>query len=208
MAKPIQRYAPMFSLALIPLVAAISLACGIIYYYFLRGIFDMGRIIRMVRPSGAPAATQAMAEPVYVAPGETEEILRREVSKVRKLAAELNKGRLDVEWSERQLEEKSRKLDMLITKAEETLRKAASTAISERNDNYSKAGMLLELGLPAEEIKNRLGLLSGELELIETLESYRSDKGAGPVKRKKTPHREVPSHPGRSGPLHQAGQVA
>ena len=198
----------MFSLALIPLVAAISLACGIIYYYFPRGIFDMGRIIRRVRPSGAPAATQAMAERVYVAPGETEEILRREVSKVRKLAAELNKGRLDIEWSERQLEEKSRKLDMLITKAEETLRKAASTATSERNDNYSKAGMLLELGLPAEEIKSRLGLLSGELELIETLESYRSDKGAGPVKRKKTPHLEVPSPLGISGPLHQAVQVA
>ena len=198
----------MFSLALMPLAAAIILACWIIYKYFPRDIVDMGRIIRMVRPAGAPARAQANAEAGNEASGGTEEILRIEVSKVRKLAAELNRGRLDIEWSERQLEEKSRKLDMLITKAEQTLKKAASTATSARTDNYSKAGMLLELGLPAEEIKSRLGLLSGELELIETLESYRSDRGNGAVKRKKAPHLEVPSHTGINGPLRQAGQVA
>jgi len=196
----------MFSIAFIPLAAAISLACWIIYKYFPRDIIDMGGLIRMVRPAAAPAMAQAPAQSGSDATGETEEALRREVSKVRKLAAELNKGRLDMEWSERALEEKSRKLDMLIAKAEQTLRKAASTEANPRTDNYSKAGMLLELGLPAEEIKSRLGLLSGELELIETLESYRSDGAA--EKRKKTPHREHPSRaPGRA-PMRRAGQVA
>ena len=197
----------MFSVALIPLAAAITLAGWIIYKYFPRDIIDMGRIGRMVMP-GAPAIAQATAEESNKAAAETEEILRREVSKVRKLAAELNKGRLDMEWSERQLEEKSRKLDMLIIKAEQTLRKAATAANGARTDNYSKAGMLLELGLPAEEIQNRLGLLSGELELIETLESYRSNMGDNKVKRKKAPQQEVPSHAGRSVPMRRAGQVA
>ena len=198
----------MFSFALIPLAAAISLSGWIIYKYFPRDIIDMGRIVRMVRPAGAPSIAQAMAEESNKVTPETEDSLRIEVSKVRKLAAELNKGRLDMEWSERQLEEKSRKLDMLIIKAEQTLRQAATAAAGARTDNYSKAGMLLELGLPAEEIQNRLGLLSGELELIETLESYRSNMGGNKVKRKKAPQQEVPSHAVRSVPMRRAGQVA
>lgn len=192
----------MFSFALIPLGAALVIAFGIIYYCFPRGVIDVSGLMRLVRPSVASGPSGAPSN------GEAEEMLRKEVSKVRKLAAELNKGRLDMEWSERRLEEKSKKLDMLIAKAEQTLSTAASADAGARDDNYSKAGMLLELGLPAGEVESRLGLLRGELELIERLESYRWDNAAGAQKRKKAPHREHPSHAVGRARMHGAGHVA
>lgn len=201
----------MNTLALIPLAAAVIVAGGIIYLYFPRDIVDMDKVMNMLAPLSDAVKRMrpkaAAASVAKTAPADSEDLLAREVGRVRKLAAELNKGRLDMEWSERELMEKSKKLDLLIAKAEQTLKKAASAEASSKNDNYSKAGLLLEMGLPAEEIKSRLGLLSGEVELMETLKSYRSATPGDGIRRKKAPYTEVPSRPGKAAPMRQAGQV-
>ncbi|MDP2690752.1 MAG: DUF2802 domain-containing protein [Deltaproteobacteria bacterium] len=176
----------MSSLAYIPLAAAVILACGILYFY--RGSF-LGHAER--------------AESACAKSDETD-ALKEEVRKVRLLAAELTRGRLDIEWSERQLEDKSKRLDLLINKAEETLRKAASAQVRTSTDNYSKAGLLLEMGLPADEIKSRLGLLNGEVELIESLNRCGKEAQVW----KKTPQREYSSRPTEWSGIEKSGHVA
>ncbi|MFQ5736248.1 MAG: hypothetical protein ACE5GY_05215 [Thermodesulfobacteriota bacterium] len=190
----------MFSIAMIPVAAAVVIAAGILCYFFPS---EARRLLRLATPGRAKVQEKQAPEERDMAGDE----LRAEVRKVRQLAAELNKGRLDLEWSERRLEDKSRRLDSLIEKAEDTLRKAASTGSQTRSGKYAKAGLLLEMGIPSARVKQRLGLLSGEVELIETLYGHRPGPGSAP-KRKKTPHPEYSARRGPAEGLHDAGHVA
>lgn len=174
-------YATMNILSLILLAAPIVLACGVLYRYFPRSLVRMDTLRGLIRPRADIAGAEQKA-PEQEGTPERDDELYEEVGRVRRLAAELNKGRLDLEWAERSLREKSRRLDTLIAKAEQALDRASSV----QDDDYSKAGVLLELGLPTDEITKRLDLTSGELELIERLRGY----SAGASTRKKAPHGE------------------
>jgi len=179
-------YATMNILSLILLAAPIVLACVVLYRCFPHTQFRMDSLLGFLRPRAEKAGAEQETSEPDDAQDMGDGLLHEEVGRVRRLAAELNKGRLDIEWAERSLREKSRRLDMLIAKAEQALDRASGA----QDDDYSKAGMLLELGLPADEITKRLDLTSGELELIERLRGY----GSVASTRKKAPHREDTSH--------------
>ena len=178
----------MLTPALIPLILAVLISGGIICYCFPSAV--RGFLMKLSPQNLLKAANSAQqASPREDEPTEANGALIDEVSKVRKLVAELNKGRLDLEWSERSLADKSRRLDSLMEKAEEMLKKAALSETRARGDKYTRAGVLLEMGLPPEEIKKRFGLMSAELDLMDTVRKYKGNSLDGDDG-KKPPHQE------------------
>lgn len=154
----------MGSLPFIFFAASIVLAGSILYFYFsgaMQGVFK-----KPVVPAAPPEDASGRHDGVR-------ETLMEEIRGVKLLAAELRKRQLDLEWSERQIDERIKKLDSLIESADETMKKASLEEHRMKTDKYARAGLLLEMGLPPEEVKCRLGLLEGEAELIESLGGYR-----------------------------------
>ncbi|MBI5643126.1 MAG: DUF2802 domain-containing protein [Deltaproteobacteria bacterium] len=100
--------------------------------------------------------------------------LKDEIAGVKRLYAELEKKKLDLDWNERALVEKNVRLDSLIRQADEGAKKIEALYVNQKSDEaYSKAVRMLKTGIPANEVIQNLGLLNGEVELISALNNYR-----------------------------------
>lgn len=100
--------------------------------------------------------------------------LKEELESVRRIAAGLEKKRLDFEAYERALLEKNGRLESLVKKAEESASNMDMPLNQPDEDIYSKAMKMLKMGIPANEVIRSLGVLSGEVELISALSNFRA----------------------------------
>ncbi|MBI5345075.1 MAG: DUF2802 domain-containing protein [Deltaproteobacteria bacterium] len=102
--------------------------------------------------------------------------MKKEFSIIRKNAAELERKWIDLDGYERIFDDRLKKLDGAIKKSGEHRPQAApypASAHTASGDAYSRAVRLLENGISAGEVIERLGLLKGEAELITALNSYK-----------------------------------
>lgn len=100
--------------------------------------------------------------------------LKRELNDVKKATARMEKREQEFLAFEKKVEDKHKKLESILTEAEESFRNNALMYSAQiTGDNYSRAMALLKMGTPADEIIKQLGLLNGEVELISALNNYR-----------------------------------
>lgn len=105
--------------------------------------------------------------------------LRQELMSIKKMAAQLERKKGEIETFERSIKEKSSILDEVIKNAESAVKKQAvaapqaafAAAPGTGEDVYRKAARMMSMGTPADEVKKSLNLLNGELELISSINS-------------------------------------
>ncbi|MEK7773963.1 MAG: hypothetical protein AAB307_06400 [Deltaproteobacteria bacterium] len=100
--------------------------------------------------------------------------LKEEISGLRKVMAELEKRRTSFELYENDIERKGKKLDAMIKRAEDAARDAEAASSSRLSEDvYLKATKMMKKGMNPDDVKNSLGLLNGEAELVSALRNYR-----------------------------------
>ncbi|MBI4949484.1 MAG: DUF2802 domain-containing protein [Deltaproteobacteria bacterium] len=100
--------------------------------------------------------------------------LENEISGIRKLSAELERKKAAFERHEDTMGERTRRLDAAVKQAEDSAKKLEARYLSEKNeDMYGRAVKMLKAGTPADEVVRGLGLLSGEVDLMSSLNNYR-----------------------------------
>ncbi len=144
-------------------VADVILMAGIIY------------VLLRSRGKGAGAGVDAQPNaPSSEAPQFTH-VLKDEMDSLRNMAAELEKREAAIGLYENDIEQKRKRLDAIIKKAEEAARgMEASTASRLSDDVYLKAMKMMNKGMDPEDVKKSLGLLNGEAELVSALKNYRA----------------------------------
>ncbi|MBI5237663.1 MAG: DUF2802 domain-containing protein [Deltaproteobacteria bacterium] len=155
-----------WGIALLAIDAA--LLAGILYVIIVRG---------GVKLSGTALNRQGGIDSPYKSEAALlMEEMKKEFFGIRKNAAELERKWVDLDGYERIFDDRLKKIDSAIKKSEDHRREAASRPASAHpasGDAYSRAVRLLENGISAEEVIERLGLLKGEAELITALNSYK-----------------------------------
>ncbi len=97
-----------------------------------------------------------------------------EEAELERLQADVEKSHSLIDAYERSFEEKDRRFEAIVRRAEESARSLeALYQIQGKDEVYAKAMGLLKAGASAEEVVKDLGLMSGEAELIEAISSYR-----------------------------------
>ncbi|HAO93648.1 MAG: hypothetical protein A2X93_01365 [Deltaproteobacteria bacterium GWC2_56_8] len=138
-------------------LSAVDLALmgGILY------IMASKKILRRPGPDPAPSIDHIKA-------------LESEISGIRRLSAELERKKAMFERHEDTMGERTRRLDAAVKQAEDSAKKLEARYLSEKNeDMYGRAVKMLKAGTPADEVVRNLGLLSGEVDLMSSLNNYR-----------------------------------
>ncbi|MBI5903159.1 MAG: DUF2802 domain-containing protein [Deltaproteobacteria bacterium] len=144
-------------------VADVILMAGIIY------------VIMRSRGKSAETAADAQANGSSAEAPQFTQVLKDEMNSLRNMAAELEKREAAIGLYENDIEQKRKRLDAIIKKAEEAARgMEASTSSRLSDDVYLKAMKMMNKGLDPEDVKKSLGLLNGEAELVSALKNYRA----------------------------------
>ena len=100
--------------------------------------------------------------------------LKEEISGLRVIIAELEKRRTACELYENDIEQKRKKLDAIIKRAEDAAKDIEAASSSRLSDDvYLKAMKMMKKGMNPDDVKRSLGLLNGEAELVSALRNYR-----------------------------------
>lgn len=143
-------------------VADILLMAGIIY------VLMRSRGKRAETSAGAQANAESAEPPPFT------QVLKDEMTSLRNLAAELEKREAAIGLYENDIEQKRKRLDAIIKKAEKAAGDMEASSASRLSDDvYLKAMKMMSKGLDPEDVKNSLGLLNGEAELVSALKNYR-----------------------------------
>lgn len=99
--------------------------------------------------------------------------LRGELKSIRRLIASLDvKGR-ELDEREARVRSMEARVESIVKKGDECVKDLTLLA-SDEADSYVKAIKMLKLGVPKDDVAKRLGLLSGEAELISSLDCIRN----------------------------------
>lgn len=144
-------------------VADVILMAGIIY------------VIMRSRGKGAETAACAKAAGSSVEAPPFTQVLKDEMDGLRGMAAELEKREAAIGLYENDIEQKRKRLDAIIKKAEEAAKDLDAVGAGRLSDDvYLKAMKMMNKGLDPEDVKKSLGLLNGEAELVCALRDYRA----------------------------------
>jgi len=100
--------------------------------------------------------------------------LKSELDSVNRSVAALDRKKAKFEEYEKELRDRLVKLDDTLKRAESDVNELeAKRQAGADGDRYRKAGKMLKMGLPVEEVVKDLGILKGEAELISAINEYR-----------------------------------
>lgn len=144
-------------------VADVILMAGIIY------------VLLRSRGKGAEAAVEAQDGGTAAGAPRFTQALDDEMSGLTDRAAELEKREAAIGLYENDIEQKRKRLDAIIKKAEEAAKYVEAAGASRLSDDvYLKAMKMMNKGMDPEDVKRSLGLLNGEAELVSALRNYRA----------------------------------
>lgn len=144
-------------------VADVILMAGIIYV-LLRSRGKRSGAAAGAQPDGSSAEAPPFTQ-----------VLKDEMDGMRNMAAELEKREAAIGLYENDIEQKRKRLDAIIKKAEEAARDMEAAGASRLSDDvYIKAMRMMKKGMDPEDVKKSLGLLNGEAELVCALKDYRA----------------------------------
>ncbi|MBI5827723.1 MAG: DUF2802 domain-containing protein [Deltaproteobacteria bacterium] len=144
-------------------VADVILMAGIIY------------VIMRSRGKSAETAADAQANGSSAEAPRFTQVLKDEMNSLRNMAVELEKREAAIGLYENDIEQKRKRLDAIIKKAEEAAKDVEAAGASRLSDDvYLKAMKMMNKGLDPEDVKKSLGLLNGEAELVSALRNYRA----------------------------------
>lgn len=96
---------------------------------------------------------------------------------VRRMTLNLEKKQLELEKNAKLVKDMSVRLEAAKKQAEEEKKEVNEMRLllsGDSGDNYSKAMKMIRLGIPDKDISKSLGILSGELELMNSLRNLRN----------------------------------